>query len=89
MNFHRCPAFFINFTYINGTAGALFRVQWHYRDQLIESATQELEIKGGAGRGFAWLKADQGRLPTGKYRVTLALPGVEKPLAQVRFTVQD
>ncbi len=77
------------FTYINATAGGVFRVQWYYRDQLIEPASQELEMKGGAGRGFAWLKADPGRLLAGKYRVTLHLPGVDKPLAQARFTVDD
>ncbi len=75
--------------YINGTVGGAFRVQWYYRDQLIEQASEELAMKGGAGRGFAWLKAEEGHLPAGKYRVALALQGVEKPLAQARFTVQD
>jgi len=77
------------FTYINATAGGVFHVQWYYRDKLIEPASQELEMKGGAGRGLAWLKADKQRLLAGKYCVTIFLGGVEKPLAQARFTVQD
>ena len=80
---------YVAFAYINGTAGGGFRVQWYYRDQLIEQASQELAMKGGAGRGFAWLKAEEGRLPAGKHRVVLFLQRAERPLAQARFTVQD
>ncbi len=80
---------FVAFTYINGTAGGVFRVEWYCQEQLIEQATQELEIKGGAGRGSAWLKAAEQRLPAGEYRVAIFLQGVSQPLAQARFTVQD
>ena len=80
---------FVAFTYINGTGDGVFRVEWYCQEQLIEQATQELEIKGGAGRGSAWLKAAEQRLPAGDYRVAIFLPGVSQPLAQARFTVQD
>ncbi len=80
---------FVVFAYINGTVGGIFQVQWYYQGQLIEQASQKLAMKGGAGRGFAWLKAEEERLPAGKYRVALLLQGTDKPLAQARFTVQD
>ena len=80
---------YVVFAYINGTVGGAFRVQWYYRDQLIEQASEELAMKGGAGRGFAWLKVEEGRLPAGPYRVALLLQGTQRPLAQARFTVQD
>jgi hypothetical protein len=79
---------YVAFAYINGTAGGKIGVLWHCDGRPIEAALQELEMKGGAGRGFAWMGAGRGRLPAGKYCVTLYLQGVDKSLAQANFTVQ-
>ncbi len=79
---------YVAFAYINGTKGEKLRVEWYGGDQRLESAAQKLAMKGAAGRGSAWLQVKDKGLPEGEYRVAVFGAGIEKPLAEARFTVQ-
>lgn len=79
---------YVAFTYINGTKGEKLRVEWYGGDQRLESATYELAMKGAAGRGSAWLQAEDRGLPKGEYRVAVFGAVADEPLAEARFTVQ-
>jgi len=78
---------YVAFAYINGTRGEKLRVEWYGGDQRLESAAQKLTMKGAAGRGAAWLQAEDRGLPAGEYRVAVYDAMAEAPLAEVRFTV--
>ena len=78
---------YVAFTYMHGTARAAFVVRWHFRDMLIEQATQRLVMSGGAGRAVGWMQAGE-PLPPGEYWVEVLRAGdQQQPLATAKFTV--
>ncbi|MCK4323228.1 MAG: hypothetical protein KAW89_01760 [Armatimonadetes bacterium] len=79
---------YVAFAYINGTKGEKLRVEWYGGDQRLESAAQELAMKGAAGRGSAWLQVKDKGLPAGEYRVAVFGTMADEPLAEARFTVR-
>jgi len=79
---------YVAFAYINGTKGEKLRVEWYSGEVRLESATQELTMKGVIGRGSAWLQAKDKGLPEGEYRVAVFGAMAEEPLAEARFAVQ-
>lgn len=75
------------FTYLNGVKQARFEVRWLAQDTVIPQATQQVEMKAGAGQAYAWLQAAGSGLPEGNYQVQVLLAGQEQPLAATPFAV--
>ncbi len=75
------------FTYLNGVKQARFEVRWLSHDVVIPQATQQLEMKAGAGQSYAWLQAAGEGLPEGPGQVQVLVAGSEQPLATVPFTI--
>jgi len=75
------------FTYLNGVKQARFEVRWLAQDVVIPQATQQVEMKAGAGQSYAWLQAGGEGLPEGPCQVQVLVAGSEQPLASVPFTI--
>lgn len=78
---------YVVFTYLNGVKDARFEVHWLSRSIVIPQATQQVEMKAGAGQAYAWLEAQGGGLPEGNYQVQVLRAGSEQPLATAQFMV--
>ncbi len=75
------------FTYLNGVKQARFEVRWLAQDVVIPQATQQVEMKAGAGQAYAWVQASGEGLPEGKFQVQVFVAGQEQPLATTPFTI--
>lgn len=75
------------FTYLNGVKDARFEVRWLARAVVIPQATQQVEMKAGAGQAYAWLEAPGAGLPEGNYQAQVLRAGNEQPLASTQFVV--
>ncbi len=75
------------FTYVNGVKQTRFEVRWLFGDLVIPQATQQIEMKAGAGQAYAWLQASGEGLPHGQYQVQVRLAGGGEPLATAQFAV--
>lgn len=75
------------FTYLNGVKQARFEVRWLAQNTVIPQATQQIEMKAGAGQAYAWIQAAGAGLPLGNCQVQVLLAGQEQALAATPFTI--
>ena len=78
---------FAVFTYLNGVKTARFEVRWLAQGEVIPQATQQVEMRAGAGHAYTWLQASGAGLPDGECAVEVLVAGNDQPLAVSNFTV--
>ncbi len=79
----------VRFDYANGIPGLALQVQWLYRGVELKQAAVMVPMEDVRGACMAWMQAQEGNLPPGRYQVRVLLAGNAKPLGSAGFVVLE